>query len=155
MLRWVKIAAVLLVLLAVSACHKTLPPPPPPPPPPTPAAASSTAAQPAHRPKLSAPQTPSPPAAQPAAPEFRLGQELTPEEARANNAEIDRHIQHVTQALATIGNRTLTADRKSTVTQIRGFIAQAQQMRASDVVRARSLAERADILTQDLMSSLK
>jgi len=156
MLRSSKIAAVLLVFLAVSACHKTLPPTPsPPPPPPTPAAASSTAAQPAHRPKLSAPQTPSPPAAQPAVPEFRLGQELTPEEARAYNAEIDRHIQHVTQALTTIGNRTLTADRKSTVTQIRGFIAQAQQMRTSDVVRARSLAERADILTQDLMSNLK
>ncbi len=80
---------------------------------------------------------------------------MTPDEARANNAEIDRRIQHATQALATIGNRPLTADQKSTVTQIRGFIAQAQQMRASDVVRARSLAERADVLTQDLMSTLK
>ncbi len=142
------------MLLVGSACHKKLPPAPPPPPPPTPAAASSTVAQPVHQPKKSAPPATNPqPAA--AAPEFRLGQALTPEEAHANNAEIDRHIQHVTQALTTIGNRQLTADQKSTVSQIRGFIAQAQQMRASDVIRARSLAERADILTQDLMSAVK
>jgi|SRR5271165_2242786 len=181
MLRSIKTAAVLLVLLVGSACHKKLPPAPPTPlVPPTPAAAPSTAAQapgtaaqapstaaqapsvgsqPVRQPKKTTPQAtaPQPTAPQPAAaaPEFRLGQALTPEEARANNAEIDRHIEHVTQALATIGNRQLSADQKSTVTQIRGFIAQAQQMRTPDVVRARSLAERADILTQDLMSTMK
>jgi hypothetical protein len=32
---------------------------------------------------------------------------------------------------------------------------QARQMRATDLIRARSLAERADVLTQDLVSRLR
>ena len=80
---------------------------------------------------------------------------MTPEEQRAYNAQIDQHIQRATQALALVGKRTLTAQQKTSVAQIRGFIAQAQQMRGTDVVRAKSLAERADILTQDLVSTLK
>ena len=88
-------------------------------------------------------------------PEFRLGQTLTPEEQRAYNAQIDLHIRRATQALGSVGKRPLTVQQNTSVAQIRGFIAQAQQMRNSDVVRAKSLAERADILTQDLLSTLK
>jgi len=84
-----------------------------------------------------------------------LGQALTPEEQRAYNAQIDQHIQRATQALGSVGKRALTAQQKTSVAQIHGFIAQAQQMRSTDVVRAKSLAERADILTQDLLSTVK
>jgi hypothetical protein len=84
-----------------------------------------------------------------------LGQAVSPEESRANNAEIDRFLQRANQVLVSIAGRILTARQKSSVAQIRGFMEQAQQMRSTDVVRARSLAERADILSQDLISILK
>ena len=71
------------------------------------------------------------------------------------NAEIDRHVQHAAQIVESISNRTLTSEQKSSLAQIRGFMTQAQQMRATDVVRARSLAEMADILSQDLASNVK
>ena len=80
---------------------------------------------------------------------------MPPEEQRANNVLIDQHLQRATQALVSIGNRKLTNEQQTTVAQIRGFMDQARQMRATDVVRARSLAERADVLTQDLLARLR
>jgi hypothetical protein len=157
--RSIKIAPVLLAALAVGACHKKTVAPAPPP---LPAAQPSTAQTPRRARRPPQPTPPAPPAeAAPAspeaapAPEFRLGQALTPEEERAGNAEIDLRLRHATQVLGSIGDRQLTQQQRSSLAQIRGFIAQAQQMRASDVARARSLAVRADILTQDLVSTLK
>jgi hypothetical protein len=148
-----KLGAVVLAISAGWGCHKkTLPPAAPPPlpaahnPPKRPAPTASP--QPATPTVQNAP-TPSP------EPEFRLGQTLTPEEQRAYNAQIDQHIQRATQALGSVGRRALTAQQKTSMAQIRGFIVQAQQMRNTDVVRAKSLAERADILTQDLLSTVK
>lgn len=143
----------LLAITACESCHKkTLPPPPAPVP-----AAHNPPRRSRETPQapVSAPtvQTASPPAAQ--EPEFRLGQTLTPEQQRAYNVEIDQHIQRATQALGKLGNRALTQQQKTAVEQIRGFITQAQQMRRTDAVRAKSLAERADILTQDLVSTLQ
>ena len=153
-------------MAGMAACHKKAP-------------LAVTPAVPQNAPAETAPatpaQTPAPPAAQrrpratpqtvpasnatPAAataePEFKLGRAVTPDQERATNAEIDRHIQHATQILESISNHTLTSEQKSSAAQIRGFISQAQQMRATDVVRARSLAERADILSQDLASNVK
>jgi hypothetical protein len=163
MYRNAKLATLLLTLLTAAACHnKALPPSPAAPAVQTPdsqdnnaAAEDTTPANPpqtTHRPRPAPPQTP--PAAPPR-PEFRLGQALTPEEQRANNALIDQHLRHATQALASIGNRALTQQQKSLVPQIQGFIAQAQQMRNTDPVGARSLAEKADVLASDLVASLR
>jgi hypothetical protein len=91
----------------------------------------------------------------PAEPVYRLGQVLTPEEVRTHNAEIDRRLQHARHILATVGDRPLSDEEKSTLSQIRGFIAQAQDMRRTDVVGARSLAERADVLATDLLSRIR
>ena len=150
-----KVAIVVLVPLLQPACHKRALPPPPHVP-----AATTQPAQPENR-RTTPPATPTQPAPPPqpqpapAQPEFRLGQTLTPEEQHANNVLVDQHLQRATQALASIGNRPLTNEQKSTVAQIRGFMDQARQMRTTDVLRARSLAERADVLTQDLLGRLK
>jgi hypothetical protein len=162
MYRNAKLATVLLTLLTGAACHnKAIPPSPAAPavqPPETPdntAAQDPAPANPTqtpHRPRPTPPQTPS---TAPPQPEFRLGQALTPEERRANNALIEQHLQHATQALASIGNRPLTPQQKSLVPQIRGFIAQAQQLRNTDPVGARSLAEKADVLASDLVAGLR
>lgn len=156
-----KLAALALVSVLGSGCHKnTLPPPPPVPTSQAPATTPSQTEQipPAPRPHTTPPPAgPAPlePAQAPPQPEFRLGQALTPEELRANNALIDRHLQYATKALDSIGNRRLTNEQKSSAAQIRGFMDQARQMRTTDVLRARSLAERADVLAQDLLSRLK
>lgn len=161
MYRSIKIAPVLLAALAAAACHKKTAAPAPAP---LPAAQAPTqtphrprkAPQPAQQPTQPAETAPAPPETAPAqTPEFRLGQTLTPEEEHAGNAEIDRRLRHANQVLESIGDRQLTPQQKSSLTRIRSFIAQAQQMRSSDVLRARSLAVRADILTQDLVSTLK
>jgi hypothetical protein len=156
-----KLAAVALVSLLGSGCHKrTLPAPPPVPTAQAPATTPPQTEQtpPSARPQTAPPLSPTKPETvqpPPQQPEFRLGQALTPEQQRANNALIDRHLQQATQALGSIGNRPLTNEQRSSVAQIRGFIDQARQMRGTDIVRARSLAERADVLAQDLVSRLK
>jgi len=166
MRRSATLAAVALVSLLGSGCHKkTLPAPPPVPTaqapataaphaPPTPATARPHTAPPPVSPTT---PEPAPPPQQPQLPqpEFRLGQALTPEEQRANNVLIDRYLQQATQALASIGSHRLSNEQKSSVAQIRGFMDQAREMRSTDVLRARSLAERAAVLAQDLLSRLK
>ena len=151
-----KLATVALVVLLEAACHKTTPLPSPPQVP-APAQTPSPEGRRPHTtptpPLQSAPETPVP--AQPAQPDFRLGTTLTPQQQRENDRLIDQHIQHANQALTSIGNRQLTSEQKATVAQIRGFIEQAQQMRTTDVLRARSIAERADVLTRDLLTRLK
>jgi hypothetical protein len=170
--RKAKLAAALFTLLTGAACHrKTQPPIPATPAVQAPAAAQKPAAggepaeatkpaETARRPRANPQPAPPPaqasvPAAAPPQPEFRLGQALTPEEQRANNASLDQHLRHATQALASIGNRPLTQQQKALVPQIRGFIAQAQQMRNTDLGGAKSLAEKADVLASDLAARLQ
>jgi hypothetical protein len=168
MRRNAKLAACLFTLLTGVACHKkTLPPASTTPAVQAPAAgkepaatqepaAATKPAQTARRPRANPQPAPPParasvPAAAPPQPEFRLGQALTPEEQRANNTSLDQHLRHATQALASIGDdRGLTQQQKALVPQIRGFIAQAQRMRNTDLAGARSLAEKADVLASDL-----
>jgi hypothetical protein len=78
-----------------------------------------------------------------------------PMRLRPHYAEIDRRLQHARQALAAIARSSISRQQKATVAQIRDFIAQAEEMRKTNVAGARSLAERADVLATDLLSSLK
>jgi len=88
-------------------------------------------------------------------PEFRLGQSLTADEQRTHRASIDQHLAHANSALASIGNRPLNNQQKSIAAQVRGFIAQSQQLRATDLVGSLALAEKADVLASDLVAGLK
>lgn len=166
MQRRCKIGLLFLAFSGAVACHRQTPaavtPPPVPQAAPTPPAAepSAPAAPAAQRRPRPAPQPAPPapvatPASAPAEPEFKLGRAVDADAERTANVEIDRRIRHAMQILDSISGRSLTAEQRSSLAQIRGFIAQAQQMRSTDVVRARSLAERADILSADLASTLK
>src|ERR1051326_941786 len=104
-----KLAVFALVSLLDSACHRRQQLPAPPKLPRTQTAAPTQTEPPRHTTPVGQ-TTPEPPPqqAQPPTqppPEFRLGQALTPEELRANNALIDRHLQQTTQALLAIGWR--------------------------------------------------
>ena len=141
------------VLMLQAGCHKK--PVAAPAAVPTARTANPPAAQRTRMPQPQSAPTPATPTPAPPQPEFRLGQSVSQEDLRVNNAMIDRHLQRATSALASIGKRPLTNDQQASLAQIRGFMEQAREMRATDVIRARSLAERADVLTQDLLARLK
>ena len=162
MQRFGQIAGLLFFSVMMAACHRlqTTPPPAPAPTAATTPKARSThpAQQRTSQPAQSAPIQPTPAQAAPppaAAPDYRLGQALTPEELQAQNADIDRRLRHAREALASVGGRALTREQQSTVAHIRDFIAQCEEMRKTDVAAARSLASRADILASDLSSSVR
>jgi hypothetical protein len=85
----------------------------------------------------------------------RLGALLTPEQQRDQNVRIDRSLEDAARSLSAVEKRTLSPAQQSAVAQIRGFMAQAEQLRKSDLTGARSLAERAQLLARDLLHSLR
>jgi hypothetical protein len=84
----------------------------------------------------------------------RLGDILTPEQERQYNTAIDQSLSRAQARLGAIANRQLTRDQQGLVAQIQGFIQEAQTTRKSNLAAAKSLAERADVLAQDLEKSL-
>ncbi len=97
------------------------------------------------QPKAQAP-APAPPAAQPSPPPAELPQlrpVLTAEEQRQLNQLIDARLARARAALA-------KAPDSGTARQVRTFIAQCEEARKTDLLRAASLAERADLLAQQL-----
>jgi hypothetical protein len=163
--RIVNLVVLLFLMLTGAACHKNVSSPTPAAPsvvppdteePGAPTKPPETTRPPRVNTPTSTPPSAAaqPPTGPPPEPKFRLGQPLTPEEQRANNALIDQHLKHANQALASIGNRPLTPQQKALIPQIRGFIAQSQQMRNTDLIGARSLSEKADVLASDLLAQL-
>lgn len=154
-------AAVALVLIGVTAgCSKKAPVPPPPPPPQvrtatpatTPPAKARTSPQPAAAPKPAKPEsaTPPAPAARTTAPV--LGEIIRPE----SQAEIERFVQasldRAQQNIARLHQRSPSPEQLRGIAQVEVFIRQAQDARrTNDLSNARSLAERADVLSQDLL----
>src|SRR6266576_1688456 len=93
-----KFTAVALVSILEWGCHKkTLQSPPLLP---SSQAPATTPNQTEQTPPASRRTTPPVTSPAPHQPEFRLGQALTPEELRANNVILDRHLERATQALA-------------------------------------------------------
>ena len=85
----------------------------------------------------------------------RLGALLTPEQQRDQNVRIDRSLENAAKSLGAVEKRTLTSAQQAAVAQIHGFMAQAEQLRKTDLTGARSLAERAQLLARDLQNSLR
>jgi len=96
-------------------------------------------------------QTPAPAPADPP----RLGDILTPEQQHEHNAAIDLSLAHAQASLGFITTRQLTKDQEATVAEIQNFIQQAQEKRKDDLAAAKSLAERAEVLSHDLVASLR
>jgi hypothetical protein len=85
----------------------------------------------------------------------RLGALLTPEQQRDQNIRIDRSLEDAAKSLVAVEKRTLSPEQLAAVAQIRGFMAQAGQLRKTDLSGARSLAERAQLLARDLLNRLR
>lgn len=108
---------------------------------------------PAGPPVRPAPQPPSPET--PAAPAPQLRPILTTQQKQQLNQVIDERIRRARRVLAAVEWRSLTEDQKAAVNQVRTFIQQAEDARKDDLVRAGNLAERADVLAQDLTNRIR
>lgn len=113
--------------------------------------------RPAEEAKVEAPQpaapneTVTPP--QPAAPQ--LGQMLSTQQSKEFNRKLDATMDRVKNTVAIIQTKPLNNEQKEVVGRIRNFLAQAEQAREQDVVSAVNLAERADLLSRDLLERLR
>ena len=147
-----------LILVGISGCSKKQPAAPPPapavavpadspaPPPVTPPRKPA----PAPAPRIDPPKPAPAPAESP-----RLGALLTPELQRDRNVRIDRSLDAAAKSLSALEKRALSPAQQAAVAQIRGFMAQAEQLRKTDLTGAGSLAERAQLLAGDLLNSLR
>lgn len=106
--------------------------------------------RPSPMPVQSAPAPVEPPQPAPAAPPV-LGTMLTPERKLALNQEIDRSLARARSNLSSLAGKNVDAAGRETARQVQSFIHQAQTARASDLEASRSLAERADLLSRDLL----
>jgi hypothetical protein len=91
-----------------------------------------------------------PPAAIP-----ELEQILTPRQRQAYNEEIDRNVAVAQRTVEALQGRRLSREQTDYLTRVRAFIEQANQARATDLVRARNLSQRASVLAEDLLKSVQ
>jgi len=125
--------------------------PPDQPPPPKRAARPSN---PAPAPAAASPQGAAPASITPPDPP-RLGDILTPDQQHQYNAAIDLSLAHAQASLDFISTRQLSKEQQATVAEILNFMQQAQEKRKSELAAAKSLAERAEVLSHDLVASLR
>jgi hypothetical protein len=95
------------------------------------------------------------PQAPPAAPPPQLKQILTPEQRAALERNINDRLTRARATLASLRGKTLNPQQTALVEHIRTFIAQAEEARSTDLLRASNLAERADVLARDLAVSVR
>lgn len=102
---------------------------------------------------------PSPPKAPPVKKETPppvLSPQLGREDEDRLKQEANGKIQRAEQALQQIDQRKLAKDRQETYATIRSFIASAREaLSARDFPKASNLAEKAQILTDDLLRTLR
>jgi hypothetical protein len=143
---WFMQASVLLVV-AASGCSRKQAAPPVPATVPAPPVPKSTASKPvpaAVPPPAKPSETVKPPS---------LGEILPSPSREQLLKDIEASLDRARRNIATLQSRTTTAaDRNRDVARVQTFIRQAQDARSNnDLVVARSLAERADLLSQDLI----
>lgn len=91
--------------------------------------------------------------ATPPAPVPQLEQILTPAQQAESNQSIDRCLGRAQRNLAALAGKKLTGGQTLSVERIKSFISQAVEARKTDLLLAKSLAERADVLSEDLLRS--
>ena len=92
---------------------------------------------------------------QPADPLPVLAPVLSASQQEAFSKAIDQAIQAVESGLAAVGSKALNPTQRANADRARSFVAQAQQTRATDLVTAKTLADRAVILAQSLVAELQ
>ena len=99
-----------------------------------------------------APESQSSPEAEATVPQLRPI--LTPEQQQQLNDSVNRRLERAQQSLRLIEKRRLNRQQAAAAQQIRTFIHQAQEARSNDLLRANNLAERADVLAEDLLRTM-
>ncbi|MDQ2945950.1 MAG: hypothetical protein M3Y27_08420 [Acidobacteriota bacterium] len=85
----------------------------------------------------------------------QLGQMLSSTEERQYNAAIDQSLSRAQEDLNLLSNRHLTADQQSSLHEIQELIRQANATRKVDLISARALADKAQVLARDLGRNVK
>lgn len=98
---------------------------------------------------------PEPPPQQPAPEPPKLVQLLTPAEQRRYQGELDAYLRSADAILASVAMRSLDTQQADLVVRIRSFSQQARDAREADLMTARNLAQRADVLARDLQRTLR
>ncbi|MGJ5817722.1 hypothetical protein [Paludibaculum fermentans] len=108
--------------------------------------------QPKPKPVVTTPKPPTP-APAPAPPAF--GQILTPQQQTELRTTYQQSAQSARQVLTQLKGRALSREQAESANRIRSFLSQADEAQAKDPATAAQLAQRAQILARDLMSSLR
>jgi len=129
---------------------------------PKPTAVAPEPAPPAATPKPTVRRNPAPPPpppaavpVTPAAPPPPLREILSAEQRRQYESDFSQGVARANAALRQSSTRALNATQQETAARIRTFLAQASAMRDNDISTALQLVRRADLLGQELLSSLK
>lgn len=85
----------------------------------------------------------------------QLVQLLSREEQERHNRELDDFTRRAEESLQRIGDRQLSGQQRTDVQRARAFLKQAQELRATDLVTARNLAQRADVLADSVARALR
>ena len=80
---------------------------------------------------------------------------LSADEERRYNVLIDQSLGNARGSLNSIGGRSLNPEQQTTLQQIQDFIQQAQDTRKSDLLAAKGLSDKAEVLARDLAASVK
>ncbi len=80
---------------------------------------------------------------------------LTPAQRQNLERTLAEHFNRTRTILRSLEKRRLTADQKAAVGQIRTFLQQSEEAGKTDLLRANNLAERAEVLAQDLTTRLR
>lgn len=112
------------------------------------------------KPRPRKPATPPPPAPAPAPAQTakvvepptspKLEQLLSPGQEQGYNETIDRDLQHARNNLSAVRTKPLSESQKAVVVQVQSFIKQAEDLRKTDLVEAKGLSHKADVLASDL-----
>ena len=129
---------------------KALEIPPEVPPAPKPATPKRARPRPAQAAEAPAPVGPSVPQ-QPAQPPIQLAPLLTEAEHQSYSAAVTDLLAKAERNIAATEGKRLTASQREIVEQARSLIAQAVSARTRDLAAAKSLAERAEILSRELL----
>ncbi|MBI1899025.1 MAG: hypothetical protein HYS04_21200 [Acidobacteria bacterium] len=80
---------------------------------------------------------------------------LSAKEREELSRSIDQALERARRAAADLHKHTLNAEQGQTLSRVETFLRQAQEARATDLKASWSFAERADLLSQELLRSLR
>jgi hypothetical protein len=107
------------------------------------------------RPSPLGPRAPAPAAQPPPAPAPQLRPMLSSAQRRELERTISERIGRARGVLKSLEGKRLAREQTDIVNQIRTFIEQAEEARRTDLLRANNLAERAEVLANDLANRVR